>query len=271
MATLVLAVLMMSLLGGLHCVGMCGAFLAMAVSPAERLRGGSGGRVPGWMLQGAYHSGRLGTYAALGAMAGAMGAGLNVSTRLLGVQEASMSLAAGVLLVFGGATLLRAIGVAVPRAPMPGALRRWAEAGHRLAWSMDPLPRAWAIGLLTTLLPCGWLYAFVVTAGGTGSALSGVVVMAVFWAGTLPWLATLGMGLSAATGRLRARMPVVTALGLIAAAVLTLVGRVPKVGMGLPGLGAVAANGAGVNASHCGPTVGAAGGAGAAGEVGDGR
>ena len=54
--------------------------------------------------------------------------------------------------------------------------------------------RGAATGLLTTLLPCGWLYAFVITAAGTGNALAGAGLMATFWVGTLPMLTIVGIG-----------------------------------------------------------------------------
>lgn len=70
---------------------------------------------------------------------------------------------------------------------MGGALRRLMD--------RPPVVRAAATGLFTTLLPCGWLYAFVVTAAGTGSGtpLHGAALMAVFWLGTLPMMLTVGV------------------------------------------------------------------------------
>jgi sulfite exporter TauE/SafE len=261
---LALAVMTMSLLGGLHCTGMCGAFVALAVSPAGGL-GGAGNA--GWgfaaRLQGAYHAGRLATYALLGAGAGALGAGVDLSAEVIGLQRAALVLSASVLVVFGVATLLRSVGVAVPRAPVPGFLRAWAEAGHRLAFRMDPMPRAVAIGLLTTLLPCGWLYVFVVTAAGTGHAGWGAVVMGAFWVGTLPWLAGVGAGVRMVAGPLGARLPTVTACVLIGAGLVTLSGRVPMVGMRVPSDGVTAAGE--VPMEHCGPGAGVVRGAGGAG------
>ena len=56
-----------------------------------------------------------------------------------------------------------------------------------------PAPvRAGLIGLLTPLLPCGWLYAFVFAAAGTGTILGGGLLMAAFWLGTIPLLAAIG-------------------------------------------------------------------------------
>ncbi|MBE7450024.1 MAG: sulfite exporter TauE/SafE family protein [Kofleriaceae bacterium] len=42
--------------------------------------------------------------------------------------------------------------------------------------------RAALLGLLSAALPCGWLWAFVVVAAGTGSPVGGALVMTAFWA-----------------------------------------------------------------------------------------
>lgn len=249
MTALVLAVMTMSLLGGLHCVGMCGAFVVLAVNPGL---GSHNRRPPGALaLQAAYHAGRLASYTLLGVLGGALGATVDLSARLAGVQRAALALSSGVLIVFGVATVLRLVGIAVPRFPLPAAVRGWADAGHRLAFRMDALPRALAIGLMTALLPCGWLYVFVVTAAGTGDAARGALVMAMFWTGTLPWLMALGGGARLLAGPLAARLPVLTACGLIAAGLFTLSGRFALAGLRPPGEGA--ASTAALAAAGCHP------------------
>jgi sulfite exporter TauE/SafE len=120
---------------------------------------------------------------------------------------------------------------------VPGTLApEWARRrlGGALVALRDrpPTVRAAATGLLTTLLPCGWLYAFVATAGGTGSALGGVIVMAAFWAGTVPMLLGVGLGAGRVFGPLRSRLPTVSAVLVIAFGLLAITGRVraPMVG-----------------------------------------
>ena len=85
--------------------------------------------------------------------------------------------------------------------------------------------RALALGLATTLLPCGWLYAFAVTAAGTGSPLNGALVMAAFWAGNAPVLLGLGVALSAAVGRVRRHVPVLSAAVIFAIGLFTVTVR----------------------------------------------
>jgi hypothetical protein len=98
-------------------------------------------------------------------------------------------------------------------------------AGHRFAAGRPPVVRALATGLLTTLLPCGWLYAFVISAAGTGSPAFGALTMAVFWVGTVPILVTLGAGLRAITGALGRRLPTVTAAAVVVVGLATIVMR----------------------------------------------
>lgn len=228
MLSLVIAILAASLLGSLHCAGMCGAFLA--ISLADR-------SAPAWRLQTMYHLGRLMTYVLLGALAGLLGASLDLAGSMAGVQRSAAALSSATLVVFGSVTLLRVVGVRLPRMPVPGALLRYSEAGHRVAMGLPATSRALMIGLLTTLLPCGWLYAFVLVAAGSGSVVLGPVIMAVFWVGTVPLLVAVGAGIRAATGPLARHAPVVAAVMLICVGTASLVMRTNGLGR-LPALAA---------------------------------
>lgn len=218
MWTLVAAVFVASVLGSLHCAGMCGAFLAIAV-------GAPGVAAARWKMQAAYHGGRLISYATLGAIAGALGEAANVAGGLAGLKPVAALLAGVVMIGFGVVSLLRLGGVRLSMLRTPGWLQRLSTALHRRALDTPPFTRALTIGLLTTLLPCGWLWVFVITAAGTGASWSGAMAMAVFWAGTLPVMVTLGAGMQGALGLLGRRLPVLTCLLLVGVGVWTLVGR----------------------------------------------
>ncbi|TWT66836.1 hypothetical protein Pla123a_45340 [Posidoniimonas polymericola] len=217
MLALTTAVLIASLLGSLHCAGMCGPFVAFAVNDS--------GDTPQTRLHLAYHLGRLATYMLLGAAAGAAGALVDLTSTLAGLQPLAMAAAGGLMVLFGLLELARVAGLRLRHTKPPAVWVKTVQAGQRVALTLPPVRRALAIGLLTTLLPCGWLYAFAITAAGTGQPLAGAVVMAVFWVGTLPMLISLGMGLRAAMGVLGSRMPAITAAALIGVGVFTLVGR----------------------------------------------
>lgn len=242
MAALIVAVFVASLLGSVHCAGMCGPFAALAVGPidaAQTARGGRrltvlsarGGCVADAtlrshaLLQLAYHGARLATYLFFGAAAGALGAALNFGGAALGLQRVAMVVAGGWMVVLGLVAGLRYAGIRLPDTAAPALLRRGLALGHAAAAALRPLPRAGAVGLLTSLLPCGWLYAFVITAAGTGSSFWGMVVMAAFWAGTVPVLAAIGVGTHSFGAFMGRRFPLVVPLILIGLGIYTVAGR----------------------------------------------
>jgi sulfite exporter TauE/SafE len=104
-------------------------------------------------------------------------------------------------------------------------MARLAQPVYRMAMTFTPVPRAAVIGLCTTLLPCGWLYAFVATAAGTASVSGAAVTMFVFWLGTLPVMMTVGAGTRALIGPAARRLPILTAVTLVAVSLYTMVGR----------------------------------------------
>jgi len=85
--------------------------------------------------------------------------------------------------------------------------------------------RASTTGLLTTLLPCGWLYAFVAAAAGTGRVDRALLTMGVFWLGTLPMMLAVGYGVQRLSGPLRTRLPVVTATAVVVMGLLSIAGK----------------------------------------------
>ena len=220
MTALVVTVLASSLLGSLHCAGMCGGFVALhAGAPGARSRG------RGALAHLAYSAGRLVAYVALGAGAGALGGALDLAGALGGVQRLAGLLAGLLIVLWGSAALLEALGLHLPRAGSPRGLERALGGGMRLVAGWPPSARAFATGLLAAVLPCGWLWAFVATAAGTGSAAGGALVMAVFWAGTLPMLAGVGLLLETVAGPLRRHLPAAAAVAMIVVGLLAVAGR----------------------------------------------
>lgn len=217
---LVLTIFSASLLGSLHCAGMCGAFVALAIQT-----GNTQLQVARWKLQTAYHTGRLVTYGLLGAMAGLLGGLLNLAGGVVGWQQVAAVGAGLMMILFGTTALARTLGLRLPHLPLPALLQRLVIAGQTAAQTLLPLPRAAVIGLLTTLLPCGWLWIFVATAAGTASPTQGLLVMGIFWLGTLPVLVTLGLFLGKLHHVLAARLPLITSLLIIGVGLYTLTMR----------------------------------------------
>jgi len=219
MTALLGAVALASLVGSLHCVGMCGGLVAFCVGgdPSRGLRRG--------VVHVAYSSGRLAAYAALGSAAGSIGAALDLAGRLAGAQRVAGGVAGVVMIGWGLAALAAHRGLRLHRRRPSGTLGRWMGRAVAAVGRRPPVLRSLVVGLLTGLLPCGWLWAFVVTAAGTGSAAAGAAVMAAFWFGTVPALVATGLGVQLAAAPLRRHVPAVTALLLVVVGMVALVGR----------------------------------------------
>jgi uncharacterized protein len=228
--SLCISTFLASLLGSMHCAGMCGVFAAMATSserpsPSERLR-----------LFSAYSAGRWISYATLGAVSGLIGQVFDVGATAAGFTQGAAIVAASVVTLTGLSHLLQRAGVMHLRVPVPALLLNAARTGHRLIGDWPPTLRAASIGLLTTVLPCHWLYTFAAAAAGTADPLGGAAVMTFFWLGTLPALAAAAASVSKCLGSWRSIMPWATACLMIGTGVTTIVLRLmrPSCHEGLP-------------------------------------
>lgn len=212
--TFLLAVLIASLLGSVHCAAMCGPFACLyTTSDGKASRSGTT----------AYHLGRLISYLSLGVLAGSIGLSLD---RLKNVGISAALVSGLLMVIWGGTGVIAALShrrLAKPR-PALGWIRL---SGGVLGSITDasPATRGLTTGLLTTLLPCGWLYVFVVAAGGTGSPLKAVSLMTAFWLGTVPMLTITGLTLAKLTGPLRSRLPLIAAAIVLILGLLALAGH----------------------------------------------
>jgi sulfite exporter TauE/SafE len=219
MTAMLIAVFVASLVGSLHCAGMCGGIVTLCVGG----RPVAGRRA--WGPPALYNFGRVLTYASLGAVSGAIGAAFDLGGAAVGWTRAATVVAGAAMIIIGGAALVRTLGwnVWTPTLPprLHGLFQRGLARVRRLPAGLQPL----LVGVLTGFLPCGWLYAFVLSAAGTGSAGLGALTMVVFWAGTLPVMLALGVGLQAVTAPLRRHVPRLTALALVVVGAVTIFGR----------------------------------------------
>ena len=216
MIALAASVFFAALLGSAHCAGMCGGLACFVAGGGEPdVRGTVG-----------YNVGRLLAYAALGALAGMAGAGFDRAGQLAGIARPAAIVAGTLMIVWGGASAIAALGVRVPQLAVPAFVRAAFAAALRAVRDRPPVQRGLTLGLLTPLLPCGWLYAFVATAAAAGTAPRGALVMTAFWLGTVPAMAALGLGAQRLLGPLRRRMPAITAAAMVVLGLLTVAGRV---------------------------------------------
>ena len=210
-----LAVFAASLLGSLHCAGMCGGFVTCLAGDCAKGRG---------RLHGAYHLGRGLGYATLGALAGLLGTGIERGSTISGESRIAPVLFGTLIIIFAAFTGARALGVRIP-IPVPTRPTRVIARILARLRGQGPGIRGGTLGLLTAFLPCGWLYAFVATAAGTGSVLGGIATMLFFWAGTVPILLGLGLGTDRLLAPVRARLPIVGSILLLVLGLGTLFGR----------------------------------------------
>jgi len=134
-------------------------------------------------------------------------------------------IAGALMVVWGSSTLLAALGVPIRSTIAPRALQATLTSLLVRFRNESPTVRGAATGLLTTLLPCGWLYVFVATAGGTGHVLDAMLIMFVFWLGTLPMMVALGATIRGVAGAFGRRLPALTCVALMGMGLFTLVHR----------------------------------------------
>ena len=170
------AMLLLGAASGVHCVGMCGGFVAAFNGiPIRKIETGR------WRRLALFNAGRITSYGAAGALAGYLGGQL---TQLHGLQSA-LYVAANLTLVFIGLHLagwfsgIEKIGLPLWRRLQPHAAR--AMGGN-----------AYVAGLFWGWLPCGLVYAALAVAALSGSAAGGAAAMAAYGIGTLPWLVAAG-------------------------------------------------------------------------------
>jgi len=129
-----------------------------------------------------FHSGRLVSFAVLGGVLGAVGSAIGINftfTAILGL------LASIVMLLLG----LNLVGVfAKNKIALPsGIFNFFRKIEHK---NFTPL----IIGFATFFLPCGFTQSMQVSALGSGSFMSGLLIMFAFALGTLPMLVLLSFG-----------------------------------------------------------------------------
>lgn len=207
--TMMLTAFGAGLLGGAHCAAMCGSIVAMTSMP-------SSGAAPRWRLQLAYNTGRITSYTVAGVLAGALGQS--------GVALRGGVLAQHLIMFLMGATL---VVLALNLAGVRPVTHRIEAAGALLwrqvqPWSRHCLPvrsplHAMGLGALWGWLPCGLVYAMLLTALASGSAIEGGAILAAFGLGTLPNLLLMGAAVCRAKRWLEVRWLRYAASAVIAA------------------------------------------------------
>lgn len=220
MTALAFAAFLAGILGGVHCIGMCGGIVG-ALAAASR-----GNAIARHL---AFNAGRITSYGVAGAAMGAAGALLAMAGPLHVAQVALFVVANGLMLGLG--LYIGGWGRAVVKLEGLGAtLWRRIEPVRRALYPVDSTVKALGAGAAWGWVPCGLVYGMLPLAAASGGPGQGALVMMAFGLGTLPHLLLAGFGAQRVLA-LRNRLWVRRAAGLLIVA-LAMVGfaRVP----GLP-------------------------------------
>ncbi|WP_165671035.1 sulfite exporter TauE/SafE family protein [Metapseudomonas otitidis] len=195
LAPQLVSALILGLLGGGHCIGMCGGLmgaLTLAIPPKQRAR-----RL---RLLLAYNLGRILSYATAGLLIGLAGWAVANSP-----AATAMRVVAGLLLVcmglylagwWSGLTRIEALGRGLWRHIQPVASR---------LLPVSTVPRALLLGALWGWLPCGLVYSTLLWSASQGSAGDSALLMLAFGLGTWPVLLATGLAAERLTALLRKR------------------------------------------------------------------
>jgi sulfite exporter TauE/SafE len=187
-----------SFLGSIHCVGMCGPYVALCtarIAPAGCTNG------QGLSLRLIFNAGRLVTYMVIGLLAGAFGQIALAFSERAGLRGIIALIAGVVTLLFGLALLgwIRDPSRLMARSGLDVLIR----GGSREAFRAPRWASAILLGALQGFLPCALVYAAASRAAFAGSPLGGAWIMLIFGLGTVPAIFAVSSSVSPAFTRFR--------------------------------------------------------------------
>lgn len=187
--SLLLTALLVGLLGGVHCLGMCGGVvgtLSFNLKPQVQL---SLWRMFPYQL--AYNLGRISSYAMIGLLFGWLGRSVTDLASFLPMQQALQVFAGSFMILLGIYIAGIWNGIVVVEKAGSWIWKQLQPIASKMT-SVQSLSQAWLYGLVWGWLPCGLVYSMVIMAISAGSALQGGAVMLAFGLGTLPNLLLMG-------------------------------------------------------------------------------
>ena len=192
---LLLSAFVLGLLGGGHCLGMCGGLmgaLTLAIPPEQRSR-----RL---RLLVVYNLGRVMSYAAAGLLVGLAGWAVAQSPAAMALRVVAglLLIAMGLYLAgwWSGLTRIEAMGRGLWRHLQPIASR---------LMPVRNLSQALFLGAVWGWLPCGLVYSTLLWAASQGDAVDSALLMLAFGIGTWPVLLATGLAAERITALLRKR------------------------------------------------------------------
>lgn len=194
-------VLLAGLAGSVHCAGMCGGIVSAFSSVPQARKpfpvavvssSGMPAVADSAVRVLAYNSGRIGSYAVAGALAGGIAGSAGKLAGMAQVQAAAYW-GANLMLVALGLYLMGAWSGIARLEQLGGHLWKRIQPLTKRVMPLDSPAKLFALGGLWGWLPCGMVYSMLVTAMLAGSAADGAAVMLAFGLGTLPMMMSLGL------------------------------------------------------------------------------
>ena len=194
---------LVGLLGGAHCIGMCGPLVTIYASKMDPKRADGGTEAAGHRKRGRgrgshltpfevrqhalFNVGRATSYTLLGALMGALGGlvflGLGEVTATAETVRGVVGVGIGAaVIVIGGHYVLGRISVGIQLPGTGRVMSRLTDWVERLASG----PGIVGLGAMHGLLPCPILYPAYLYAFASGSAVAGAVALAALGLGTIP-------------------------------------------------------------------------------------
>ncbi len=178
------------LLGGVHCIGMCGGIVSSLTLSLPAETQNSPAKMFPFIFS--YNIGRIISYTTAGLFFGGLSMltsellSFNFFQLILKFLSALLMLALGLYLGgwWSGVSKIEQLGTPVWKAIQPFS-RRFIP--------VNSVAKALALGLLWGWLPCGLVYTILFMAIGSASAIQGGLIMFSFAIGTLPMLLLMGV------------------------------------------------------------------------------
>tara|TARA_R110002072_G_scaffold534_2_gene3571 strand:- start:108775 stop:109461 length:687 start_codon:yes stop_codon:yes gene_type:complete len=158
---------MTGLTGSAHCIGMCGGLVVASTS--------------GPKSNFIYQVGRLIGYVILGFFAGSIG---SILKGLIGEKLSLILPALAIGLIF----IFHALKSIFPSFKISLPSFKTQKVFSKVIFLKSQNLKAFSVGFLSILLPCGFLYGVTIAVGALQNPILSSLAMALFWLGTLPGL-----------------------------------------------------------------------------------
>ncbi|NIQ96973.1 MAG: sulfite exporter TauE/SafE family protein [Desulfuromonadales bacterium] len=190
--------LLTGFVGSGHCLGMCGGLVAALSLTPDGRRGG----LPFHLF---YNAGRTFTYTLIGLAVGWLGSTLALTGDFRAAARMLLLGSDLFVILLGLGTAGAFTWLNFMRLEFPGPVQAMTRAVGGLR-KLPPSLAAFPLGLMMGFLPCGFLYAMVLTAAQSTSPLSGAGIMFAFGLGTIPALFLFGSAAHLLSSRARSWM-----------------------------------------------------------------